>query len=201
MRLIRRGGTLVAAIALVTALVAAGPGSASVGGDGPSADVAKKKCKKKKGKKKCKKKKKPAAPPAPLLTTKVRATLTWNSTADMDLHIWSPSGGHNGYNTGTGLYDAGIPNSIGPVDDTNGFGPETFTDGQWYEPPPATTSPLANRQFSFTICQNSNTATLATLVFVDRTGLSQTRQYQLNAAGTGVHIIPTGALTPPNPWC
>jgi hypothetical protein len=191
----------VTVIALVTGLVAIGPGSAAGGTGGPSADIAKK-CKKKKGKKrKCKKKKAPVTPP-PLLTSKVRATLTWNSTADLDLHIWSPTGGHNGYNPGTNGYDAGILNSIGPSDDTNGFGPETFTDGQWYEPPPASTSPLANRQFSFTVCQNSNTATLATLVYVDRTGLSQTRQFVLNNAGTGVSITVTpGGLTPPNPWC
>ena len=199
MRLVR-GGTLITVIAVATALVAIGPGSAAGGTGGPTADVAKK-CKKKKGKKRKCKKPKPVTAPAPLLTSKVRATLTWNTTADLDLHVWSPTGGHNGYNRFTGGYDASILNSIGPADNTTGFGPETFTDGQWYEPPPASTSPMANRQFAFTVCQNNNVATLATLIFVDRTGLSQTRQYQLNAAGGGATVVPTGALNPGNNVC
>jgi hypothetical protein len=198
MRLVR-GGSLFTVIALVTALVAIGPGSAAIGAGGPTADVAKKKCKKKKGKKK-KCKKRQVAPP-PVLTSKVRATLTWNTAADLDLHIFSTAGGHNGYNRFANRYDAGIPNSIGPADLLSGPGSEMFTDGQWYEPPPATTSPLANRQFSFLVCQNSSISTLATLVFVDRTGLSQIRQILLSVPGSGHSVTPTGALTPSGAYC
>ena len=48
------------------------------------------------------------------------ATLTWNTTADMDLHVIEPNGAHVYYGTPTGT------TARLDVDDTNGFGPENI---------------------------------------------------------------------------
>jgi hypothetical protein len=48
----------------------------------------------------------------------LRTTLTWNTTADIDLHVIEPSGAHVFYASRSG------PTSTLDVDDVNGFGPE-----------------------------------------------------------------------------
>ena len=113
---------LVLAAALTLALVLSLGSVAESSSGGPQA-VAAKKCKKKgkksavaAKKKKCKKKKVVTIPSGPTL----RATLTWNTTADLDLNVWDVNG--------TGGFGAiGIPSSQFQAD-TDGFGPETFTD-------------------------------------------------------------------------
>jgi hypothetical protein len=119
---VTRKVALVLAAALTVALVLSLGSVAESSSGGPQA-VAAKKCKKKgkksavaAKKKKCKKKKVATIPSGPTL----RATLTWNTTADLDLYVWDVNG--------TGGFGAvGIPSSQFLVD-TDGFGPETFTD-------------------------------------------------------------------------
>jgi hypothetical protein len=50
----------------------------------------------------------------------LRITLTWNTTADIDLHVLEPSTAHVFYASRTG------PTASLDVDDTNGFGPENI---------------------------------------------------------------------------
>ncbi len=51
----------------------------------------------------------------------IEVTLTWNTAADLDLHVWNPNGEH-AYYSNTSIADGSLD-----IDDTNGFGPETFT--------------------------------------------------------------------------
>lgn len=109
-----------------------------------SAVIAKKKCKKGKksasvAKKKCKKKVTAPAPTPPTPGPTLRATATWNSTADLDLIAWAPDG------TVGFVYSNSIPNTQFSTDDLDGFGPETFTD---------LTTP--NRQFDYGVCVASD---------------------------------------------
>jgi hypothetical protein len=53
-------------------------------------------------------------------------TLTWDSTADIDLQVYDLNGRHAGLKGGTIVN--GIPGAIHSGNDTDGFGPETFDD-------------------------------------------------------------------------
>jgi hypothetical protein len=53
-------------------------------------------------------------------------TLTWDSTADINLQVYDMDGDHSGLQGGT-IVD-GIPGATHSADDTDGFGPETFED-------------------------------------------------------------------------
>lgn len=62
----------------------------------------------------------------------ITVTLTWNTDGtDVDLHVWDPGGNHAWYGD-----LGGIPGGSLDIDDTDGFGPETFTaenaaPGEW----------------------------------------------------------------------
>jgi hypothetical protein len=120
----------VAIIALVALTVSLGTGAASAGPG--HAVTAKKKCKKaKKGavssKKKCKKHKTvvippattPPAPPSPPTT---RASITWDTDDEVDMHVFDEAGNHAYYDD-----SFGIPNADEEDQSTAG-GPETFVD-------------------------------------------------------------------------
>jgi uncharacterized protein YfaP (DUF2135 family) len=52
----------------------------------------------------------------------IEITLTWNTpTADLDLHVWNPAGEESYYS------HKSISDGYLDIDDTEGFGPETFT--------------------------------------------------------------------------
>jgi uncharacterized protein YfaP (DUF2135 family) len=53
-------------------------------------------------------------------------TLTWDSTADIDLQVFDMNGRHSGPQGG-GISN-GIPGATHSADDSDGFGPETFDD-------------------------------------------------------------------------
>jgi uncharacterized protein YfaP (DUF2135 family) len=101
--------------------------------------TAKKKCKKaKKGavsakKKKCKHKKRapvvtpPATTPASPSGPTTRASITWDTTDEVDMHTFDASGDQSGYTGPGGTFGQGIPNAHAQDQSTDG-GPETFVD-------------------------------------------------------------------------
>jgi hypothetical protein len=145
-----RRWSLLALVALLGLAVAFATTSASSANAG-NAVAAKKKCKKKRKsaasakKKKCKKKKKAAVPPATPPSTPttpsggptVRASVTWEGDAEVDLHVYDALGNHDYYNG----EDSTIPEAVDEDQDVDG-GPETFTDFQ---------SP-STRTFTFYVC-------------------------------------------------
>jgi hypothetical protein len=141
----------VALIALVALTVSLGAGAASAG-PGHAVAAKKKKCKKKgkksaaaAKKKKCKKKKHaipvtptpPSTPTGPSTGETVRASVTWEGDAEVDLHVYDALGNHDYYND----EDSTIPQAEDEDQSTDG-GPETFTDFQL----PST------RTFTFYVC-------------------------------------------------
>ena len=58
----------------------------------------------------------------------IRAVLTWDTDyTDVDMHIWDPDGNHC-YYPSAGYSNCGdITGGTLDIDDTNGYGPETFT--------------------------------------------------------------------------
>jgi hypothetical protein len=152
---------LLALVALLGLTVAVGAGGAVASSNGDVAVAAKKKCKKGKKsavaakKKKCKKKK--TTPPATTATT--RATLTWNDASDLNLVAWAPGGQFGS------ILSNPIPSTQFSANDTNGFGPETFTD---------LTTP--NRQFSYGVCAGSGVSdsTVATVNYRRANGTTNT---------------------------
>jgi uncharacterized protein YfaP (DUF2135 family) len=137
---------LVALIALLGLAIAAGGVGASASGS-DHAVAAKKKCKKKKKrsatsakKKKCKKKKTvtpPVTPPTQPSGPTTRASITWDSSDEVDLHVFDESGNHDFYNQD----ESTIPDAVDHDQDIDG-GPETFVDLR---------SP-STRTFSFYVC-------------------------------------------------
>lgn len=109
-----------------------------------------------------------------------RATLTWNTLADIDLHIWDEQGNHAYYNN-----PDGIPNATLSTDDTDGYGPEFFVDG--------------NDNRNFTYCVNyfagSGDPTDVTLQLTDPGGTRRTEHATL---GGGVDEDWAGPWTSPN---
>jgi hypothetical protein len=78
---------------------------------------------KRKGRGSCKKRKgrQATAPPTPR-----SVTLTWDSSANIDLIVYDQSGHYAG--PGSGGMVNGIPGAVHSADDSDGFGPETFDD-------------------------------------------------------------------------
>ncbi|MGZ5329840.1 MAG: hypothetical protein ACXWFH_00860 [Solirubrobacterales bacterium] len=180
------GLALLAALTLVIGGVA-GPVASAAGGES-TATVAKKKKKcKKKGKKAesakkkgCKKKKK-GQKPAQL----VRATLTWDTEApDFDLWVFDQSG--NRARAGSNP----IANTAFSADDTEGLGPETFTDLRFMKP---------GRAFSYGVCfqDGGSNPTTFTLVYVTADGVSHTASDTIGSDG-GYRTYDGGAPTPDN---
>lgn len=138
-----------ASLALVLSLVVTASAPASLQ-SGQLAGTAKKGCKKgKKGaaaskKGKCKKKKKVTIPISPT----VRATLTWPTAANLDLYAYAPDGV-----SGSAAFGNSIPSTQFSADDTNGIGPETFTDLL-----------APTRQFSYAICDEADNGAAGTTV-------------------------------------
>jgi uncharacterized protein YfaP (DUF2135 family) len=123
------GFTFVTAIAVCAGLLV---GSSSALGASDSAHVASAKAKRSKACKKkrkkvrkasaCKKRGGDTSLPAGPRTV----TLTWDSTADIDLQVYDINGHHSGLQGGT-MVD-GISGTTHSANDTDGFGPETFDD-------------------------------------------------------------------------
>jgi hypothetical protein len=118
----------IAAFVCTCLLVASAP---ALGASG-SAHVATSKAKRSKA---CKKKRKKARragackkrggdPSSPAVPRKV--TLTWDSTADIDLQVYDMNGRHSGLQGGA-MVNA-IPGATHSDNDTDGFGPESFDD-------------------------------------------------------------------------
>jgi uncharacterized protein YfaP (DUF2135 family) len=81
----------------------------------------------------CKKKRRKGAtckrhtgPRASLSAVPRTVTLTWDSTADIDLQVYDLNGRHSGLEGGA-IVNA-IPGATHSSNDTDGFGPETFDD-------------------------------------------------------------------------
>jgi hypothetical protein len=204
----RRWSVLVLAALLGLAMTfATTTASSARSGD---AVAAKKKCKKKKGKKsaaaakkkKCKKKKQqpqppaqPVAPPAPQAL--VRATLSWTSDNDVDLHAFDSTGNHAGYGTG-GQIENTIPNSSFSGD-VQTAGSESFTDNIFVPGGPS------NREFAYVAClwnvDNADINYTVTFTGVARDGSTVTRTLQ-GTPSNGPDAIPIpmpGGPTVPDP--
>jgi hypothetical protein len=121
-----RVATAAGAVLAAACLVAASPVQAA----SDSAHAATSKAKHSKACKKKHKKgvscKKPAGRRASLPAIPRNVTLTWDSTADIDLQIYDMNGRHSGLANG-GIVN-GIPGATHSSNDTDGFGPETFDD-------------------------------------------------------------------------
>jgi hypothetical protein len=78
----------------------------------------------------CKKRLAPTPAPAPgngeIVQSPQFFTLTWDSTANLDLHVWDAAGNHTGLEHGVAV--TRIPGTSYSGDDADGFGPETIND-------------------------------------------------------------------------
>ena len=182
-----KGLTGLALLAILALMLSVTVGTAATAAGGSAAEIAKKKkCKKKKAssskKKKCKKKKKKkAAAGAPL----VRATLTWDTTADFDLWVFDTAGNRARAASNT------IASTTFSANDTDGNGPETFTDQIFKKP---------GRAFSYGVCfqDGGSNPTNFTLVYVDANGVSQTGNQGVDPLGSdgAFRVFNAGAPTP-----
>jgi hypothetical protein len=118
----------IAALACACLLVASAPALGASGSAHVATSKAKrsKACKKKHKKARkavaCRKRGGDTASPAGPRTV----TLTWDSTADIDLQVYDINGRHSGLQ-GAAMVN-GIPGAAHSDNDTDGFGPETFDD-------------------------------------------------------------------------
>jgi hypothetical protein len=126
----RRGGALTLPIAVIVALACACalavPAPATNGSAHSASAKAKraKNCKKKHRKRTVCKKRKSQRASLPAVPRTV--SLTWDSSANIDLQIYDRDGHHAGLQGGA-IFN-GIPGATHSGDDSDGFGPETFVD-------------------------------------------------------------------------
>ncbi len=159
------GPALVAVVALVIGATARPAVAAS---DSVATAAKAKKCGKKgkksgsAKKKSCKKK----AQPKPL----VRATLTWDTNTDFDLWVFDKEGNRARAETNT------ILNTTFSANDTDGLGPETFTDRVFRKP---------GRAFSYGVCfqDGGSNPTTFTLTYVTADGVKHTESETLGSDG------------------
>ena len=100
-----------------------------------------------------------------------RARLTWDTSADMDLHVWDEAGNEASYDNPNG-----IPNATLSEDQTTGYGPEFYVDSD----------EAAKRTFTYSVCYfDGRGATNATLALTDPDGTKRTLKTSLSAWGEG----------------
>jgi hypothetical protein len=205
-----RRWSLIALIALLGLAVTVATTSSS-GASSGHAVAAKKKCKKKKGKKsataakkkKCKRKKQqqpqqpqqPQSPPSSPSAV-VRASLSWTSDNDVDLHVFDSSGNDAGYGSG-GEIENTIPNSSFSGD-VQTAGSESFTDNIFV------VGGSTNREFGYVACLwdvESDSDYSVTFSAVSKDGSTVTRTLQGTPSdGSDAFAIPMpGGPTVPDP--
>jgi hypothetical protein len=115
------------------------------------------------------------AAPASAFADTVRATITWDSANDVDLHVYDADGNHAYFGDETA-----IPDAVLSPDVTDEGGPETFTD---------TLDTASTRPFAFVACYFSDqsrpgpTAVAMTWLEPDPPGTSHTENFSLLARG------------------
>jgi hypothetical protein len=176
---------IAASVALAAAcLVAASPVQAA----SDSAHAASSKVKRSKACKKKHKKgipcKKPSGRRASLPGVPRTVTLTWDSTADIDLQVYDMNGRHSGL-AGGAIVD-GIPGATHSSNDTDGFGPETFDDP-------------SGRKVGYLVCYVSGPYANVTLTDSGTgggrytTGLGPTEPGKAYSTSVGWGYLPVGA--------
>ena len=125
----RRGGGLsypivsLIAFACVCLLAAAAPATSGAAHRASSKAKRAKACKKKRKKPGCRKR---TGERSSALRVPRTVTLTWDSSADIDLQVFDSNGDRSGVVGGTVVN--GIPGATHSANDSDGFGPETFDD-------------------------------------------------------------------------
>lgn len=132
----------------------------------------------------------PASPPGTPDNPLERARLTWDTDADIDMHIWDDEGDHAYFSDLSAIPDAELLKDIIP-----GFGPEIF---QEFGDP--------GRHYTFGLCNYNDSAelTTATLEVVDPNGTTRTfdRELPYEKAAVLVTDSPAGSpYIPPQGWC
>jgi hypothetical protein len=129
------------------------------------------------------------SPPAET-AARERARITWDTNADVDLHVWDAEGRHNSYR------ESGIPGVLLSKDDTNGFGPETFDEDV-----------PTGRAFTYGLCYFDARGAGPTAVSVrltDPGGGVRATTASLRAEGDSVLVgssPPDAGFTPAPGWC
>ena len=116
-------------------------------------------------------------PSGPARASTERARLTWNTSTDIDLHVWDDHGNHAYYGSPNG-----IPNATLSDDDTVGFGPEFYVDSD---------AP-SNRSFYYCVHYygsgdegDDTPTTAATLQLTDPDGVARTQDFVLDHGDWG----------------
>jgi hypothetical protein len=172
-------GIAAAMLALTVGLVGVASGAERTG-HAVTAKAKKKKCKAhwvfKKGK--CRRLKGPHYPPPDNSPRDlVRATLTWQGSANLDLIVRDEQGRIAGYSSTVGRVVNQIPDAT-LLGDASSGGTETFVDHLWHPNPFV----APNRGFSFTGCARNDPGpppVSATLSLIDAFGGTRTLQLQL----------------------
>lgn len=128
-------------------------------------------------------------PPAPLDRGPVnRATLTWDTETDVDLHVWDDQGNHTYFDAQDAIPGARLVEDIIP-----GYGPEYFEETAAY-----------GRRYTYGICQFSGDGANVSLTITDPNGQQRTvtesldfeEDYEILDSGPG-----GGGYVPPDGWC
>lgn len=128
-------------------------------------------------------------PPAPVDRGPVnRATLTWDTETDVDLHVWDDQGNHTYFDAQEAIPGARLVEDIIP-----GYGPEYFEETASY-----------GRRYTYGICQFSGDGANVSLTITDPNGqrrnvtesLDFEEDYEILDSGPG-----GGGYVPPDGWC
>jgi hypothetical protein len=108
-----------------------------------------------------------------------RARVSWDTRADVDLHVWDGSGRHAWFEANP------ITGSLLSRDDTDGFGPEVFSGGP--------------DGLTYGLCLFDDNGAGSTHVSVRLDGGAREAGY--TRSGTGDHVVVGGGGAPADDWC
>lgn len=128
-------------------------------------------------------------PPPPVDRGPVnRATLTWDTETDVDLHVWDDEGNHTYFGDQEAIPDALLVEDIIP-----GYGPEYFEETGSY-----------GRRYTYGICQFTGDGSDVSLTITDPNGQQRNVTGSLNFE-EDYAILDTGptggGYVPPDGWC
>lgn len=130
----------------------------------------------------------PPPPPPPAWPPSLpanRAHMTWDSDADVDLHVWDESGAHTYFSQLTEIPDARLI-----VDVIDGYGPEDFVEDA-----------QPGRRYTYGLCVYGGDGATVTLDLTDPGGATRqvTRTLEDAKSAALVTVSPAGAGTSPSP--
>jgi hypothetical protein len=135
----------------------------------------------------------PPSPPPPPAAPQTRATMSWDSDADIDLYAWDEAGNEALWINRIGIPSAELVEDVIPREFEFEHASEVFRETGSF-----------NRRYSFGICEYRGEWTDVNVTVIDPGGAARTLEWTLIEPGDSAILTTSpvgGGYTPPSGWC